>query len=119
VAYCNASDVRVLIETKLEDEVIENIIALADADLDRMLGGAAADDSFKKKGSMYLAAAIIADKGPSSYTVGNIRIDMGAKARDWRAQVKASVEEARAGSSVIKGSIYQHIDEDVRYSVEE
>jgi hypothetical protein len=68
---------------------------------------------------MYLSAAIIADKEPSSYAAGNIRIDMGAKARVWRAQVKAEVEEARAGSSVIKGSTYQKIDEDVRYSIDE
>jgi hypothetical protein len=118
MGYCNASDVRILIETKLVNEVLENIIVLADAEVDRLLGGATAGDSFKKKASMYLAAAIVADKGPPSYTVGNIRVDMGAKAREWRAQVKADIEEARAGSAVIKKSVYQHIDEDIRYAEE-
>jgi hypothetical protein len=118
MGYCNASDVRVLIETELVDEVIENLIVLADADLDRMLGGTTADASFKKKASMYLTAAMIADGGPPSYTVGNIRIDMGKQAASWRAQVKESVEEARAGSAVIKSSVYQKIDEDIRYDEE-
>ena len=115
MAYCKSSDVKILVETTLDDELIEELIEISDADLDSMLGGSSLGTQLKKRCSMMLTAATIAEKYPRSYTVGSARIDMGTKIRDWRSQVRDIVARVKAGRAVIKSSKYQHIDEDVRY----
>ena len=115
--YCTDEEVKILIETSLEGHEIETLIALADADLDRMLGGTSMETSLKKKCSMMLSAAMISDKEPGSYSVGGVRIDQSKRAENWRSQVREIVASAKAGRAVIKSSKYQHIDESTRYSV--
>lgn len=92
--YCTAPDVKVLIETTLDDEVIEELIDLADANLDEKLGGASLSTILKKRCSMMLTAAMIAERMPQTYSVGSIRISQGPRIENWRRSVNRTVASA-------------------------
>lgn len=94
MAYCKSSDVRLLIRTDLEDDEIEDLIALGDSDLDDLLGGASMTATQKKKCSMRLAAAAIADREPASFSMGKVRIDNYDRAQRWRKYVNRQVARA-------------------------
>jgi len=88
MTYCNASDVRLLIHTNLTDDEIDDLIPLADSDLDDMLGGASITTTQKKKGSMRGTAIMIAERSPTTYTAGSTRVDYSQRTTEWRNYVR-------------------------------
>lgn len=116
MAYSSAADVKTIIETSLADASITELIAIADADIDDLLSGTSLGATLKKKCSMMLTAAMIADGNPKNYSVGDARVDMGNRARSWRAEVNRTIREAKAARVTVKSTSYQHIDEDARYT---
>lgn len=116
MAYSSAADVKTIIETSLADASITELIAIADADIDDLLSGTSLGATLKKKCSMMLTAAMIAEGNPKNYSVGDARVDMGNRARSWRAEVHRTISEAKAARRTVKSSSYQVIDEDGRYT---
>ncbi|MHA1286252.1 MAG: hypothetical protein ACTSPB_02490 [Candidatus Thorarchaeota archaeon] len=92
--YCSASDVRLIIQTDLDDEFIERLINLADANLDKKLGGASMDAESKRSCSMMLTAAMIAERTPQTYSIGSIRISQGPRIENWRKSVNKIISHA-------------------------
>lgn len=115
MVYSDADDVRMIIETSLADASITELIAIADADIDDMLSGTTLGTALLKKCSMMLTAAMIAEGNPQNYSVGDARVDMGNRAKGWRAEVTRTINKAKAARVTIVATAYQHIDEDERY----
>lgn len=113
VAYCTAADVKLIIETSLSDEDIGSLIALADDDLDEMSAGVTLSATDKKKCSIYLTAIKIAERQPTSYSVGSTRISHGDRSKEWEKKVWDIINQNK--TPVVKSSEYQKIDEDLRY----
>lgn len=113
--YCEPSDVRLLIETTLEDGDMDKLIQQSDSDLDDLLGSYTMSSDLKKRCSSLLTAIAIADRQPKSYSVGTARISHGERVKRWRAKVDELVTRATQGRLKVKSSEYQKIDEDSRY----
>lgn len=112
MVYSTPDEVKLIIETSMSDDDITLLIVLADDEVDGM-GGAALSDVDKQKCSMYLTAIMIAEKQPSSYSVGTVRINMRDRTARWLQRVKDIIDENR--TIPIKSSTYEKIDEDARY----
>lgn len=116
MAYCDSDDVKMIISTSLADASITELVAIADADIDDKLGGATLSTALLKKCSMMLTAAMIAEGNPKNYTVGEAKVDMGNRAKSWRAEAELTISRAKATiRTTVKSSSYEHIDEDARY----
>lgn len=94
MGYCKSADVRLVIQTALEDHEIDDLIELADTDLDEKLGGASLSDNLKKQCSMMLTAIMIAERTPQTYSIGSIRISQGPRIENWRKRVNRIVARA-------------------------
>ncbi len=116
MSYCKPSDVLLIIDSGMDPDEIEDLITLADDDLDKMSAGVTLDEADKKKGSMYLAAIMIAEKQPTSYTVGTARVTHDGRAERWRAKVQDIIRQNKKTLQVVS-STYQKIDENTRYPV--
>lgn len=115
MAYCSAADVGLLIAHSMSSGDVDSLIALADKDLDDMLGAYTLSAELKKRCSSMLTAIMIADRQPKSYSAGSARISYGERIRRWQAKVDELVARATAARVQVKVSEYQKIDEDVRY----
>ena len=113
MAYCTATDVRLIIETSMETDDITSLIILADDEVDEMAEGVTLSDVDKKRCSMYLTAIMIAEKQPSSYTVGSVRINMKDRSARWLKKVQDIINDNR--TIPVKVTSYQKIDQDSRY----
>ena len=82
--YCLYQDVRLLVDTALEDEEIEDLIELADEDLDDLLDGASMTNKLKKACSMRLTACMIVENQPQSLKMGGLSMNYGDRAKGWR-----------------------------------
>jgi len=113
MAYCTASDVRIIINTTLTDDQVTSIIETSDAEIDKRLGAQSSSDNLIKKLSMILTAHIIKTKQPKSQAIGEYREDAGDVLEVWEREIER-IYRLYKGVSV-KGSEYGHIDEKKRY----
>ena len=113
MAYCTASDVRLIINTTLTDDQITNIIEMSDAEIDRRIGAQDASDNLIKKLSMLLTAHTIKTRQPRSQAIGEYREDAGNVLEVWDQEIER-IYRLYNGVSV-KASEYRHIDESKRY----
>jgi hypothetical protein len=116
MAYCTASDVRLIIHTSLTDAEIGGIIELSDAQIDRRLGPRDASDKVVKKLSMLLAAMTIKQRQPRSVAAGEYREDTGDVVDVWSREIEEIYRLYR--SPTVKASEYRHIDEATRFPEE-
>lgn len=117
MSYCIPADVRLHIDTEMLTDEIEDLITLADEDLDTRLGGHTLSDNLKKTCSALLTAVMIADKQPKTYGAGSVRISHGeARVNRWLQKVEGIIAQATSSrSSKVKSSTYRKIDENRRY----
>jgi len=113
MAYCTASDVRLIINTTLPDDEIGSIIVMSDAEIDRRIGAQSASDKLIKKLSMLLTAHTIKTRQPQSQAIGEYREDAGDVLQVWEMEIER-IYRLYKGVSV-KASEYRHIEESKRY----
>ena len=116
MAYCTASDVRLIIHTSLTDTEIGGIIELSDAQIDKRLGPRDAADKVVKKLSMLLAAHTIKQRQPKSVAAGEYSEDSGDILEAWSREIEELFMLYKSPS--ISASKYGHIDEGERYRVD-
>ena len=92
--YCLHQDVRLLVDTALEDEEIEDLIELADEELDGLLGGASMSNQMKKACSMRLTAIMIVENQPESIRMGGLSMKYVDCATRWRKWVNLKVAKS-------------------------
>ena len=117
MAYCTASDARLIIHTSLSDSDIASIIETSDALIDRRIGAQSMSDKAVKKLSMLITARTIKARQPRSVAAGEYREDMGDVMETWTAEIEGLFR--LYGSPTVKASEYRHIDEEERYPAEE
>ena len=113
MAYCSASDVRLIVSTSLTDAEISGIIAMSDAEIDRRLGSQDASDELIRKLSVLLTALSIKTRQPSSVAVGEYREEAGNILEFWEREIKRIYRLYRGVS--VKASDYRVIEEEKRY----
>lgn len=113
MAYCSASDVRLIVNTTLTDEEITSIIETSDAEIDARIGSQTAGDRLIKKLSMLLSAHTIKTRQPRSQAIGEYREDAGDVLEVWEREIERIFRLYKGVS--VKASEYRHIDEDRRY----
>jgi hypothetical protein len=113
LAYCTASDVRLIVSTSLTDDEISSIIAMSDAEIDRKIGSQDASDELVKKLSVLLTAHTIKTRQPNSIAIGEYREDSGNTLQVWEREIERILRVYEGVS--VKASEYSHIDEDTRY----
>ena len=116
MAYCTASDVRLIIHTSLSDADIASIIETSDAVIDRRLGAQSSSDKAVKRLSMLLTVKTIKGRQPRSVAAGEYREDSGNIVETWTAEIEGLFRLYSSPS--VKASEYRHIDEDERYPEE-
>jgi hypothetical protein len=113
LAYCTASDVRLIVSTSLTDAEISCIIAMSDAEIDKKLGSQNASDELIRKLSMLLTAHYIKTRQPRSVAIGEYREDAGNILEVWEREIERIYRLYRGVS--VKGSDYRVIEEGERY----
>ena len=113
MAYCTASDVRLIVSTSLTDAEISAIIAMSDAEINRKLGSQDASDELIRKLSMLLTAHSIKTRQPRSVAVGEYREDAGNVSEVWEMEIERIYKLYRSVS--VKSSDYRVIEEGKRY----
>jgi len=73
MAYCSASDVKLIINTNLTDDEITTLIETSDAYIDKVLGTQSTSDKLIKRLSMLLTAKAIKTRQPQSQAIGEYR----------------------------------------------
>ena len=116
MAYCTASDVRLIVHTSLTDAEIRGVIELNDAEIDRRIGARDASDKVAKRLSMLLTARTIRQRQPRSVGASEYREDAGDILDVWGREIEALFKLYK--SPTVKASEYGHIDEDERYPEE-
>lgn len=114
MAYCTASDVRLIINTTLTDDQITSIIEMIDAEIDRLIGEQSASDKLIKKLSMLMTARTIKTRQPQAQAIGEYREDAGGVLQVWEREIER-IFRLYEGVSV-EASKYRHIDESKRYT---
>jgi len=113
VAYCTASDVRLVVETSLTDTQISSIIEMSDAEIDGRLGSQDSSDKLVKKLSVLLTAHTVKTRQPASVAVGEYREDAGDVLGAWEQKIEGLYRLKKVPG--IRGSGHRHIDESKRY----
>ena len=113
MAYCTASDVRLIVETSLTDTEIASVIEMSDAEIDSRLGSQDSSDKLIKKLSMLLTAHTIKTRQPKSQAIGEYREDAGSVLEVWEKEIER-IYRLYQGISV-KASEYRLIEEEKRY----
>ena len=113
MAYCTASDVRLIVETSLTDTEISSVIETSEAEIDRRIGAQDSSDKLFKKLCMLLSAHAIKTRQPGSQAIGEYREDSGSVLEVWEREIEGIYRLYKDVS--VKGSAYSHIDEDTRY----
>lgn len=115
MVYCTHADVRLIIDTDLEDSEITSLIVFSDSDLDDLLQGASMTDTQKQKCSMRLCAISIAQRQPVKESTGDLTLDFSGQISGWQRYVDEKVALALASglhSGKVAVSSYSEIDED-------
>lgn len=113
MAYCTASDVRLIIHTSLTDSDIASIIETSDAQIDRRLGTQSSSDKVVKKLSMLFTARTIKQRQPDSVAVGEYKESSGDIQATWSREIAALLRLYTPPT--VATSNYQHVDEECRY----
>jgi hypothetical protein len=113
MAYCIASDVRLIIETSLSDSEIEAQIEMSDAEIDGRIGTQDPSDKLVKKLSALITAHAVKTRQPQSVSLGEYREETGGILEAWERDIERIYR--LKGTPTIKGSEYRHIDEEKRY----
>ena len=113
MTYCTASDVRIIINTKLTDDQITGIIETSDAQIDKRIGAQDASDKLIKKLSILLSAHTIKSRYPQSQALGEYRETSENILEVWDLEIKRIFRLYKGKS--IKATEYRHIDESKRY----
>ena len=113
MAYCTASDVRLIVNTTLTDPDITGIIEMSDAEIDRRIGAQDTSDKLIKKLSMLITAYTIKTRQPRSQAIGEYREDAGDVLKVWEGEIERIFRLYKGAS--VKASEYRHIDESKRY----
>ena len=111
--YSSASDVRFIVDTNLTDAQITTIIAMSDAEIDRMIGVQSTPGELVKKLSALITAHAVRTRQPQSLAVGEYREDAGDVMEVWERETERIYR--LLGSVSVKASGYAHIDDDERY----
>ena len=113
MAYCTASDVRLIIHTSLSDSEIASIIETSDAVIDKRIGAQSTSDKAVKKLSMLFTAKTIKQRQPDSVAVGEYRETTGDLQATWSREIAALLRLYTPPT--VASSNYQHVDEEQRY----
>ena len=113
MAYCTASDVRLIVSTSLTDAEISGIIAMSDAEIDRRIGSQDSSDELVKKLSVLMTAHSIKTRQPNSVAIGEYREDSGNILEVWEREIERIYRLFKG--VLVNASEYSHIDEDIRY----
>ena len=113
MAYCTASDVRLVVDTDLTDAQIAGIVEMSDAEIDARIGSQSTPGELVKKLSVLLTAHAIKTRQPGSLAVGEYREDAGDVLGVWAREIER-IYRLHVNVSV-KASDYAHIDDDERY----
>ena len=113
MAYCTASDVRLIVETSLTDTEISGVIEMSDAEIDSRIGSQSASDKLIKKLSMLLTAHAIKTRQPKIEVIGEYREDSGNVLEVWEREIERIYRLYRDVS--VKASEYGFIEEGKRY----
>lgn len=95
MAYVTVQEVQYFINTEVSSTDITNMITLADAELDIMLGGSSMSGNVKTACSARIVAMMLAQRDPETYTVGSSQTNFGRQITRWDKYVKARVREAK------------------------
>lgn len=113
MAYCLWTDVTRIITTTMEQTDVEAIIAQTDAWIDLLLGSQTAGDRLIEELSSLQSAIRVKTLQPTSFAAGEYR-ESHNPVPVWRARVAEITKLYKGGK--VKGSSYQHINEDSRYT---
>lgn len=113
MAYCIASDVRLVVDTDLTDAQIAGIVEMSDAEIDARIGSQSTPGELVTKLSVLITAHAIKTRQPQSLAVGDYREDAGDVLGVWEREIER-IYRLYKGVSV-KASDYAHIDDDERY----
>ena len=113
MAYCTASDVRLVVDTDLTDAQIVGIVEMSDAEIDARIGSQSTPGELVKKLSVLLTAHAIKTRQPGSLAVGEYREDAGDVLEVWEREIERIYR--LHGNVSVKASDYAHIDDDERY----
>ena len=113
MAYCTASDVRLVVDTDLTDAQIVGIVEMSDAEIDARIGSQSTPGELVKKLSVLLTAHAIKTRQPGSLAVGEYREDAGDVLGVWAREIER-ISRLHVNVSV-KASDYAHLDDDERY----
>jgi len=116
MAYCTASDVRLVVETSLTDTQITSLIEMSDAEIDGRLGSQDPSDKLIKKLSVLLTAHTVKTRQPASVAVGEYREDAGDVLGVWEREIERLYRLKKVPE--IAGSEHRRIDESKRYPEE-
>lgn len=112
MAYCEYTDVQAVISTTLTQAQIEAIIAESDAEIDLRIGSQTAGDLVIQKLSKLMTAIQVKARQPTSFATGEYR-ETHNPITLWASEVARLFTLGRSGK--IRGTPYEHIDEDTRY----
>ena len=113
MTYSTASDVRIIINTKLTDDQITSIIETSDAQINKRIGAQDPSDKLIKKLSMLLTAHTIKSRYPQSQALGEYREASDNILEVWERETERIFRLYTTTS--IKTTEYRHIDESKRY----
>ena len=116
VAYCTASDVRMVVDTSLTDVQLTGMIETSDAEIDRRIGSQDASDKLVKKLSMLLTAHAVKTRQPKALAVGEYREDSGNVLEVWEKEIERVFRLYKG--VLVKATEYSHVDEESRYPEE-
>ena len=115
MAYCTASDVRLILETSLSDTEIEALIEMSDAEIDGRISAQSPSDKLVAKLSALIASHAAKTRQPQAVSIGEYREETGSILEVWEREIERIYR--LKGTPAIKGSEYRHIDEEKRYPV--
>jgi hypothetical protein len=113
LAYCTASDVRLIVSTSLTDTEISSIITMSDAEIDKRIGNQDTLDKLIKKLSVLLTAHAIKTRQSRSLAIGEYREDAGNVLEVWEREIERIYRLYR--NVKVKVSEYGFIEEGKRY----
>lgn len=113
--YCKSSDVKMWITTTVDDELIEELINQASAEIDKRIGAQSTSDASVTKLCALIVAYGMKIQRPQSETLGERKVDMGKTLDLWMKEIERLYKLCSTSGSIIKSSAYRVIDENVRY----
>jgi len=113
VVYCTATDVKMWVKTTLDDELIDELIEQASAEIDKRIGVQSTSDKAIKKLCCLIVAYGIKIQHPQSEALGTRRVEMGRTLEHWRDEIDRLYRLYH--TPIVKTSKYASIDEDSRF----